>query len=97
MGPSPVVSASSSILTTRGRRRVAGPDNDLFNFANKTISASGVSTFRTTISRNILDEDDGVVGVTEGDEVYAQYTLRSNEPIFPFSTTQNSPVINGNF
>ena len=60
------------------------PDDGLFNFANKTITASGLSTFRTTISRNTLDEDDDDWTLGGDDEVYARYTLKSTEPTFLF-------------
>jgi len=69
-----------------------GSDDDLFSFAKKTITANGVSTFSTRVSRDTLDED------WEGnDEIYARFTLQSTEAIFPFATSKNSPVISGNF
>jgi hypothetical protein len=69
-----------------------GADDDLFSFASKQITANGTSTFKTTVSRDTIDED------WEGnDEVYARFTLQSTEPIFPFATSKDSSVITGNF
>jgi hypothetical protein len=68
-----------------------GGDDDLFSFSTQTISAGGTFTFKTTVSRNVLDEDWG------NDEIYAKFTLQSAEPIFALSISKTSPVISGNF
>jgi hypothetical protein len=69
-----------------------GSNDDLFIFQAQTITAPGTFTFRSNVNRSTLDEDS--VG---NDEIFAEFTLQSAEPSFPFAQSTNSPVISGDF
>ncbi len=50
------------------------------------------------VSNNALDEDDGVFGVGEGDEIYARVRLDATSPLFPQAIiTRNSNEVSGRF
>jgi len=74
-----------------------GPDDWLYNFPTSSFwkeTDGVVNRERTvTLSDDILDED-GLLGISLTDEVYAKVSLR---PMMPSSTTRNSNEISHKF
>ncbi|WP_100902385.1 hypothetical protein [Nostoc flagelliforme] len=70
---------------------LTGADDDLFFFPSQNITNTGIYTFQSTVSLGTLDEDNG------GDEVFANFNLKSLNNIFPLNTSVNSPNIEGSF
>lgn len=69
-----------------------GNDDELFSFPSQTITRPGAFVFQATVSRETLNEDR-----SGNDEIYANFTLRSNENSFPLNQTVSSPEVEGDF
>ena len=69
-----------------------GDDDLLFTFARQTKVGPGTVVFKTTLNRDVLDEDWG------NDEIYARFSLSTNSPTFPANVSpKDSPIVTGNF
>lgn len=69
-----------------------GGDDDLVSFGTRTLATSGLQTFSATLPSSMLDEDIGA------DEIYALFTLSSNEASFSFNLPpKRSPTKTGAF
>ena len=72
-----------------------GRDDDLFFFPTQNVTRAGIYTFQSIVSSGTLNEDNSIFN--RGDEIFANFNLRSTEQIFPLNVSINSPTIEGSF
>lgn len=76
--------------------QLTGGDDLRYTFPTQTYNLDQTTyTFKQTLGYIILNEDTGVFD--GGDELYANFYLRSTDSSFPLNVSISSPIQNGNF